>query len=321
MKNLKKICAFFLLVVAAKTMAAPLMYGLEEANLFCSKAVERRGSYVTTKQTVVYHDNDYLILGMADRPESELTFISQHNGVTKTLALKGQIVDFATDEMAVYALTQDHIFKYEKQSLELIQDSTTLDNAPNLSRYSYATGISAFQNQLYISHGTLGLVLRDATSLAQLSHTKLPLEDSRSHRSTLSDIDVKNERILMGVDNITGSSDGSRGMEGYYLLDQKNLEILSFTSIDSRREALDFPQVFLEQDSFFALNWFYLFQYKLTDLFEARAINPTGRFWNRSESGQIIGRISIDPHYVYGCARSKKGEGSFLALPRPLKHF
>lgn len=321
MKYLKQTLALLTLCFAAKVLGAPLLYGLHEANLFCSKAVVKNGNFTYTKHTVVHHDDDYLILGMVVRPNSEITMVSQLDGQSKTVKIEGNIVGFTTNEEAIYALTQDQVLKIKKSDLSLENQSPTIDNVGNLSRYTYATGISTHAKSLYISHGTLGLVLRRADNLKQISHTQLPLGDSRGHRSTLSDVDVNQDKILLGVDNITGSSDGSRGIEGYYLIETNDLANAHFTSINSRREALDFPQVFLEEDSFFALNWFYLFKYKLSDLSARGDIEPIGRYWNMEGSGNFIGRLSLDKDYVYSCSKTKDGKGFFSAISRETYNF
>ncbi len=308
---------FALLVAFATESFASSILGYSEAQKVCQKSVRTSGNATYITPTVVYHDRDYLVMSLSQKYSSEISFISQQTGVVITKRIEEKIVDFTSSADSLYALSPKRIYQFAKGSLDFVATEKTIDEVQNPARYQVATGISYEGGRLYISHGELGVVVRDAQNLKQIERANYELSTSRGHRSQLSDVDVKGGKLLLGVDNITGSSDGSRGLEGYFLGSTSELEKAKFKAIDSTREALDRPYVYLFDDHFYAVNWFYLFDYQISDMNSRGPLRPSGRYWNMEADFNFFGRPSMGDEEILGCAKNKKQEAKFLAIPRP----
>ncbi len=317
MKVAKKIFAFALIVFATRSIASTIL-GHDYANMLCQKSIRTDGNATYITPTVVFHDRDFLVMSLSQSDISDVSIISQTSGEVETKAINDRILDFTSSKDALYALGENKVYLISKTDLDLINSSPTINGARNLSRYQFATGISYEDGKIYISHGELGVVVRDATTLSQIEKINFNLQTSRGHRSELSDVDVKNGKILLGVDNVTGSPDGSRGLEGYFLGSTQDVATSKFKSIDSAREALDHPYVFLQEDHFYAFNWFYLFDYKIRDLNRRGPLAPSSRYWNFETEFNFFGRPSIGEDHILGCAKSKQGQAKLLSVPRPL---
>lgn len=311
-----KILITLLVVFATKSLASTIL-GSDYAQKFCQKSVRTSGNATYITPTVVYHDRDFLVMSLSQNHSSEISFISQVTGEVFTKRIEEKIIDFTSSPDSLYALGPLRVYQFAKGSLDLVATDKTMDEAHTPTRYQIATGISYEEGLLYISHGELGAVIRDARTLKQVRRANFKLQTNRGHRSQLSDIDVKDGKVLLGVDNVTGSPDGTRGLEGYFLGSIHDLEKAKFKSIDSTREALDHPYVYLFNDHFYAINWFYLFDYKISDMNRRGPLRPSGRYWNFDSDFNFFGRPAVNEQEILGCAKNSKNEVKFLALPRP----
>lgn len=162
---------------------------------------------------------DYLYLGVKnpilDKGDYTIFQVAKSNPeiINEFYQLKMAPRDIVVSENVVWALYERTLLKVDLE--KNVESEIRLSNPEDHHRLDHAYDMLALNGKLYITHGTLGLIVVDQNSMSITRTVNLGLLQSNGHKSLAgSVVAVSDHELIIGVDNLTVPIQGSQPFNG-----------------------------------------------------------------------------------------------------------
>lgn len=257
--------------------------------------------YAVQRELIAERKYEYQVLEIGINEAQEIIFRSE-----------SRIEAIASYDNGIWIATRDKVKFLDKdlRSITLSLDARPFNS--DLQRDEEITDIKVFGDNLYIAHGLIGLVARDARDGGLLFHNAVNTRRQDSgHRSKVSSLSISEDGLIFaGMNGVTvGGPAGSRAFSGFVSIDPL-LDHEYFTSAyDYRRSGvLSRERTTISGHQIFANNSGHLQAIPLQRL----RTSPTTRFqWHplrrdilgvKDNPGLWRGDIIAYRGIIYGCA-------------------
>jgi len=220
------------------------------------------------------------------------------------MIIPGVVVDFLVDGDNLYLIKKDSslekwsLAKREKQT----SYPTTERSIDNLKKRP--TGLVLFENQLFISHGMLGVTVLDLASGKITAEIPLAQGQPYDLQSQAADIASNGSMAYITMESANYDPQG-RGIpfNGFITVDMKSRNVMKQTPINTTQEVFGFPKIEISNDTAIVQNSGILLTYPLAMLDSEKIAYPTKRIWAQDRNGVPLGRVWADETAIYSCMK------------------
>lgn len=249
-----------------------------------------------------------------EKDSNFITALDNQSGkVLFSVFLEGfKVADMEVRNEELWAVTNDGFKASELVRLsffdgqvEAIKKYPTHNLSVEPEKYNKAYGLSVDEKSVYIAHGGLGIVRFDIQDEKPIEHINPDVNPGNSHRSYTTDLIVINDKLYLGMDNITYDFNSkTRAFEGYAILNKSDFKLVKRIPINQKREALFEPKLFYNKakNEMIMSTWYLHFTNKLDKLEKSNLFVPERRIY-RYKKGKPIGLASVKNGQITGCFR------------------
>ncbi len=282
---------FLLVLVALPVLASSYI------KKTCNKAYSE--GTPTNKIEMTEGQNKQFVYGK-DRNEGYFFDVVENDTLKERILTEYLPLDTKENDGYIYTLFANQIIVRDALTLNVVMKIKTTKNSIT-NKHQAASELHIVDNNIYVAHGSLHLVVIDKKSGSIINNTKYDVQKKPSHVSRMTGIEVYNGTIYMMFDNVTYDfSDQTRAFEGMLNVDLKTLKPTKQIWINQRVEALHEPSLQRDGENLYSQNLHLVFNYKVKNLNRLRTLRPNRRLYN-FDNFKLLGSPIISQGKIKGC--------------------